>query len=130
MNEQITLTPYLRALLMKEICSRLDIVEYYQFILDAPFTRGIRNTFECCCPFCSACKASRVLKAFVVDKTAGKYFCTTCGAEGDFLTLLNKTRHLTLNAALEFLSKDLKSADERILKSRYTTDAICAGGWV
>jgi len=116
MNEQITLTPYLRALLMKEICSRLDIVEYFEYILDAPFTRGIRNTFEGACPFC------RGVKTFVAAKETGKYFCTTCSAEGDFLTLLNKTRHLTLNAALEFLSEYLKIADERILKSRYTTE--------
>jgi hypothetical protein len=123
-EDQITLTPYLRALLMEEICSRIDIVEYYQFILDAPFTRGIRNTFEGACPFC---KGNR---EFVINAHTGKYFCTTCGCEGDFLTLLNKTRHLTLDAALGFLSKDLKIADERILKSRYTTETACTGGWV
>ena len=118
MTDQITLTPYLRELLLEEICARLNIVEYYQFILNVPFTRGIRSTFEGGCPFC------RASQAFVIHADTGKYFCTACRQEGDFLMLMSRKYNRDLNITLEALTVYLKMADERRMKSRYVTGVM------
>jgi len=118
MTDRITLTPYLRGMLLEEICSRLNIVEYYQFVLGNPFTRGIRNNFEGDCPFCFS------IKTFVVDRGTGKYFCITCKSKGDFLTLLCEKEDRDLNAVLQVLTGYLKTADERQLEARYAKEVM------
>jgi phage/plasmid primase-like uncharacterized protein len=119
MTDQITLTPYLRAMLLKEICSRINIVEYYEFLLNAPLTKSIRNTFTGTCPFCSDAKA------FIMDKESGEYLCTSCNQNGDFLTLAGKKNNLSVNESLQVVTGYLGTAEERRLKSRYTVGEPC-----
>jgi DNA primase len=118
MTDQITLTPYLRALLLKEICSRIDIVEYYEFLLNAPLTKSIRNTFTGTCPFCSDAKA------FIIDKESGEYLCAACGQTGDFLTLVGKKHNLSVNSSLQVVTGYLGTAEEKRMKSRYTAEVL------
>ena len=117
MTDQITLTPYLRALLLKEICCRLDIVEYYEFLLNAPLTKSIRNTFTGTCPFCSD------KMSFIIDKESGEYLCAACSQNGDFLTLAGKKNNCGLNESLQTVAGYLGRAEERRAKSRYTAEA-------
>jgi hypothetical protein len=118
MNDSITLTPYMRELLLEEICSRINIIEYCQYILNAPFTQSIQNTFSGGCPYCAG------YQAFVINKATGKYFCISCRAEGDFFTLMCEKQCRDLNAALQVLTGCLKTAEAREQKSRYTREVM------
>ena len=119
MTDQITLTPYMRSLLLEEICKRLNIIEYCEYFLNAPFTQSIKNTFTGNCPYCAG------YMAFVINKSNGKYFCMTCKCEGDFLTLMCEKERRDLNATLQVLTGYLKTAEERKLRARYVIGDPC-----
>jgi hypothetical protein len=118
MTEQITLTPYMRSLLLEEICARLNIIEYCEYFLKRPLTQSIQNTFTGNCPYCAG------YMAFVINKSNGKYFCMSCKCEGDFLTLMCEKEHRDLNASLQVISGYLETAEERERKSRYTREVM------
>ena len=118
MIESITLTPYLRDLLLEVICERLNIVEYYEYLLNAPFTRSIRNTYTGDCPFCGASRT------FAVNKVTGEYYCLDCPQKGDIFKLMCEKERLTVNRAIEVFTGCLKVAEERQLKSRYSVEVM------
>jgi phage/plasmid primase-like uncharacterized protein len=106
MREKITLTPYMRALLLDEICRRTNIIDYCNFILKMNLEQCIKNTFTGDCPFCND------HQAFVINKATGKYFCINCRTEGDFLTLMSKKGNRDLNSTLQVLSGYLEKEEE------------------
>ena len=106
MTEKISLTPYMRNLLLEEICKRMDIIDYcscfYNFILKP----GIKNTFTGSCSFCSG------NQSFTINKATGKIFCCVCKREEDFLTLMSKKDGCDLNSTLQVLSGYLEKEEE------------------
>lgn len=106
-QDNITLTPYMRSLLLDEICRRMNIIDYCHYILHITLEQSIKNTFTGDCPFC------RGYQAFVINKSTGKYFCINCRVEGDFLTLMCKKDNNDLNSTLSVLSGYLKAEEKR-----------------
>ena len=107
MRDKITLTPYMRALLLDEICRRTNIIDYCNVILEMGLEQSIKNTFTGDCPFCSG------HQAFVINNSTGKYFCINCKTEGDFLTLMSKKECRDLNSTLQVLSGYLKAEEKQ-----------------
>jgi Fe2+ or Zn2+ uptake regulation protein len=107
MREKITLTPYMRALLLDEICRRMNIISYCHSILDISLEQSIQNTFTGDCPFCSG------HQSFVINKSTGKYFCINCRANEDFLALLVKKEGRDLNSTLQVLSGYLEKSEKQ-----------------
>jgi len=115
MNETITLSSYMRALLLEEICKRVNIIDYCKFFYHLTFKQRIKHTFTGDCPYCSG------HQAFAINNTTGKSYCTACRQENDFLTLMSTKENIDLNSTLNRLSGYLKSAEEH-------KKAACAGG--
>jgi hypothetical protein len=98
MKDTISLTPYMRALLLDEICRRTNIIEYCHYFLKMNLEQSIKSTFTGDCPYCSG------HQAFVINNSTGKYFCIHCREEGDFLTLMSRKENCDLNSTLHVLS--------------------------
>lgn len=109
-QEKITLAPYMRALLLKEICRRMDIISYCQNILNIPLKESIKGIFDGDCPFCND------LKTFGITKGTGKCFCNACKTKGDFLTLMCKMENYDLNSVLHMLTGYLRATETRKTK--------------
>ena len=116
MIEKINLTPYMRSLLLAEICKRMDIIDYcscfYNFILKP----DIKNIFTGNCPFCSGDQS------FTINKTTGKIFCCVCKKEEDFLTLMGQKEDRDLNNTLKVLTRYLETKEK--LKPKYSGGVI------
>ena len=110
-KNKISLTSYMRALLLDEICRRTNIIEYCQFMLKMTLEKSIKNTFTGDCPFCNG------HKAFAINKSTGKYFCSNCRENDDFLTLTVKMGGRDLNSTLHVLSGYIEKEEE--LKQAY-----------
>jgi hypothetical protein len=104
-RDKVSLTPYMRALLLDEICRRMNIINYCSSILNITLEQNIKNTFIGACPFCNDCDA------FVINKSTGKYLCVNCSTEGDFLSLMAKKEGRNLNSSLQVLSGYLEKAE-------------------
>jgi DNA primase len=116
MNETITLSSYMRALLLEEICRRMDIIDYCKYTHNLLFKRCIKNTYTGDCPFCSG------HQAFAINSTTGKIYCMACKQEGDFLVLMSKLENIDLNSTLNRLSGYLKGEEKR--KKAYAGGAV------
>jgi len=116
MMEKIRLTTYMRALLLEEICSRMDIISYCKYIYNLIFTKSTKHTFTGDCPFCSG------YKSFVINSVTGKSYCMACRKEEDFLTFMSIKERIDLNSTLQRLSGYLEGAEKR--------KKACVGGVV
>ena len=116
MTDKITLTPYMRALLVKEICRRMDIIEYSMRILYIYFERGTRDSYTGNCPYCFE------QDTFTLNKNTGRCYCRSCGNEGDFLGLMSHRKGQDLDSTLTMLTGYLEE------KKRWET--AYAGGVV
>jgi hypothetical protein len=106
MTEKIDLTPYVRALLLDEICRRMNIINYCKCTLNITLEQTITDIFIGDCPFCHG------QDAFAINKATGKYCCVNCDTEGDFFTLMSKTDGRDLNSTLQVLSGYLEKAEQ------------------
>jgi len=116
MNETITLSSYMRALLLEEICTRLDIIDYCKYFYHLTFKKCIKDTFTGDCPYCSG------HQAFALNSVTGKSYCMACKQEGDFLTLMSTKENIDLNSTLNRLSGYLKGEEKR--KKAYAGGAV------
>ena len=105
MTDKITLTSCMRALLLDEICRRMNIIDYCNCTLHITLEKNIKNIFLCDCPFCHD------QDAFAINKATGKYICVNCNTEGDFFTLMSKKDGHDLNSTLQVLSGYLEKAE-------------------
>jgi phage/plasmid primase-like uncharacterized protein len=105
-QDKISLSPYMRSLLLEEICKRMDIINYCKFFYHLTFKKCTKHTFTGDCPYCSG------RRAFAINSTTGKSYCTACRQESDFLTLMSTKENIGLNSTLNRLSGYLKSAEE------------------
>ena len=106
-QNKITLSLYMRALLLEEICKRMDIISYCKFFYNLIFKKSIKDTFTGDCPFCSG------HQSFAINSTTGKSYCMVCKKEEDFLTLMSIKERIDLNSTLHRLSGYLEGAEKR-----------------
>jgi DNA primase len=106
MIDTVILSPYMRGLLLEEICRRMDIIEYCKYVYNHTFKQSIKNTYTGDCPFCSG------YQSFVINSTTGKSYCMSCGKEEDFLSLMSIKEKIDLNSTLNRLSGYIE-ADEK-----------------
>ena len=96
----------MRALLLTEICRRMDIIDYCIRWLYIHLDPGLRDTWTAAyCPYCGK------KDVFHLDKNTGKYFCISCGKEGDFLGLMSDKKRNDLTGTLFNLTGYLQQAD-------------------
>ena len=106
-QNKMTLSPYMRSLLLKEICRRIDIIDYCHYWFHLTFKKSIKDTFTGDCPFCSG------KKSFAINSITGKSYCMICRKEKDFLTLMSTKDRIDLNSTLHRLSGYLEGAEKR-----------------
>ena len=116
MIEMISLTSYMRDLLLEEICSRMDIIEYCKYFYHLTFTQSLKDTYTGDCPFC------RARNSFAINKVTGKSYCLACGKERDFLALMSKRDGRDLNGTLQVLTGYLEAKKEA--KPAYSGGAL------
>jgi phage/plasmid primase-like uncharacterized protein len=116
MKDTISLTSYMRALLLAEICRRMDIIEYCKqtFALKLNHFKG--SVYKGNCPFC------RQKDVFLLSKKTGRYSCTYCKYVSDFLHLVEISKNYNLNETLAYISEYLEKAEE--LEAAYTGGVI------
>jgi hypothetical protein len=107
MNEHVTLSPYMRGLLLTEICRRMDIIGYCRYEFHMTLTRNIRDTYTGDCPWCEG------HESFVINEMTGKSYCMGCRKEEDFLSLLQAKHNDSLTNILSMLTGCVKAEDER-----------------
>jgi phage/plasmid primase-like uncharacterized protein len=105
MTGKITLTPYMRDLLLDEVCRRMDIIDYCNCSLHITLELNIKDIFIGECPFCND------RDSFAINKATGKYCCVNCDTEGDFFTLMSKKDGRDLDSTLQVLSGCLEKAE-------------------
>ena len=105
MSEKLTLNPYMRTLLLKEICRRMDIADYCRYLHNITFTENIQNTLTGDCPYCGG------HQSFVINEVTGRSFCMACRDEGDLLALLCHLEGRDLTSIQDFLTGYLQEAE-------------------
>jgi len=107
MSEPAVLSPYMRGLLLKEICNRISIIDYCRYSLHISLTKNIRDTFTGDCPYCKG------HESFVINEVTGRIYCMGCRKEEDFLALAQTKWGESLTSTLDMLTGYVKGADER-----------------
>jgi len=107
MSEPVILSPYMRGLLLKEICRRISIIDYCRYSLHISLTKNIRDTFTGDCPYCEG------HESFVINEVTGRIYCMACRKEEDFLALAQTNYGYSLTSTLDMLTGYVKGADER-----------------
>jgi DNA primase len=107
MKEHITLSPFMRGLLLREICRRMDIIEYCQHQFHMSLTKNIRDTYTGDCPWCEG------HESFVINEVTGQSYCMGCGKEADFFSLLQAKHNDSLTTILSRLTGCVQAEDER-----------------
>jgi phage/plasmid primase-like uncharacterized protein len=101
----ITLTPCMRSLLLEGICGHIDIISYCNHFYETSLKQERQNDYTGDCPFCGG------PRSFTINKETGRYICTTCGEQGDFLTLINIKNDQDLTSTLHFLTGYMEEAE-------------------
>jgi phage/plasmid primase-like uncharacterized protein len=116
MKDAISLTSYMRALLLDEICRRMDIIEYCKQTFAIKLNHFKGSAYKSNCPFC------RQKDVFLLSKKTGRYSCTCCKHVSDFLDLVAFSKKYDLNDTLAYISEYLEKAEEP--ETAYTGGAI------
>lgn len=106
-RNKITLPPFIRNLLLEEICKRIDIIDYCDYWYHLTFKKCIDHTYTGDCPYCSG------YQSFVINSTTGKSYCMACKKEEDFLVLMSIKERIDLNSTLHRLSGYLEGTENR-----------------
>ena len=97
---------YMRALLLGEICSRLDIIKYLNFFLKLNFKQTTGTTYKGICPWCSE------KESLLCNQINGTCGCESCGEKADFFDMITKQWEYDLGFTLKLLSWQFKKAEE------------------
>jgi glutaredoxin len=106
MTEKISLTPYIRALLLEEICSRMDIIEYCKQTFHLKLNHFKGSCYKGKCPFC------RHKNVSLLSKKTGHFSCPHCKKVSDFLHIIAAYKDYDLNETLAYISDYLEKAEE------------------
>jgi len=111
MRESVVLSPYLRGLLLKEICRHVSIINYCKYRLQMSLTKNIRDTYTGDCPYCGG------HESFVINEATGRIYCMGCRKEEDFISLVQANYDDSLTSTLDMLTGYLEEADARRKKA-------------
>ena len=116
MSEKATLPPFLRKLLLIEICSRIDITRYCTMRLGVYLQIGMRDFYSGFCPYCWK-------KGYHVNNKTGSCFCAACSKKSDFIELLGDKKGLDFSGTLAFLNDLLEEVEKQ--QVTYSGGAPC-----
>ena len=111
MSEPVVLSPYMRGLLVKEICNHINIINYCRYTLHISLTKNIRDTYTGDCPYCKG------HESFVINEATGKIYCMGCRKEEDFLDLAQTNYGYSLTSTLDMLTGYAEEVDKRRKKA-------------
>jgi hypothetical protein len=110
MKESRTTTPelphYMRALLLGEICNRLDIITYLNYFLKLDFKQTTGTVCKGTCPWCGE------TGSLLCSRINGTCCCESCGKKADFFDIITKHWGFDFSFTLKLLSLQLKKAGE------------------
>ena len=100
------LVPCMRALLLKQVASRLDITGYCNSFLHLELKQTNKAIYKGSCPWCGK------KEVFFCHKEAGTCICESCETIADFFDIITTHWKLDLSFALNLLALQLKKAAE------------------
>jgi hypothetical protein len=105
--DQKTLTPScIRALLLKQVTSRMDIISYCNHFLHLELKQTNGIVYKGSCPWCGK------KEVFFCHKTAGTCICESCETIADFFDIMTTHWKLDVSFALCLLARQIKKAAE------------------
>ena len=96
----------IRALLLKEVASRMDITGYCNYFLNLELKQTNGTVYKGSCPWCGK------KEVFFCHKEAGTCICESCETIADFFDIITKHWKLDVSFALHLLALQLKKAAE------------------
>jgi hypothetical protein len=106
LRDTVTLAPWMRTILLEEICRRFHIINYCNHFFNLDLKQmdgaGHRGT----CPWC--CKK----EVFMCNKTTGTCYCESCGILADFFDIITKHWNFDLSFSLKLVAWQLEKATE------------------
>jgi hypothetical protein len=101
-----SLAPCMRALLLKQVTSRMDITGYCNHFLHLELKQTNRTVYKGSCPWCGK------KEVFFCHKEAGTCICESCETIADFFDIITTHWKLDVSFALDLLALQLKKAAE------------------
>lgn len=98
------LVPYMRALLLEQVTSRLDIIKYCNSFLYLELKQAIEPVYKGICPWCGK------TEVFCCHKTAGTCYCESCETMADFFDIITKHWNFDFSFSLDLLALELEKA--------------------
>jgi hypothetical protein len=99
-----SLAPCMRALLLKQVTSRMDITGYCNHFLHLELKQTNRTVYKGSCPWCGK------KEVFFCHKEAGTCICESCETIADFFDIITTHWRIDLSFALNLLALQLKKA--------------------
>ena len=99
-----SLAPCMLALLLKQIASRINIINYCNSFLNLELKQTNGAVYKGSCPWCGK------KEVFFCHKTAGTCFCESCETIADFFDII--TEHWDLSLFLNLLARRLENSAE------------------
>jgi len=97
---------YMRALLLGEICNRLNIIKYCNHFLKLELKQTTGTVYKGSCPWCGE------KESLLCNQINGICTCVSCGIKADFFDIITKHWEYDLSFTLKLLSQQLKKAGE------------------
>lgn len=101
-----SLAPCMRALLLKQVTSRMDIINYCNYFLNLELKQTKGTVYKGSCPWCGK------KEVFCCHKTAGTCYCESCETMADFFDIITKHWNFDLSFSLNLLAWQLEKATE------------------
>ena len=118
-----SLTPScIRALLLKQVTSRLEITGYCNYFLNLELKQTNGAAYRGTCPWCGK------REVFCCHKEAGTCYCESCETMADFFDIITTHWKLDVSFALNLLALQLKKAAESAQELPARAGTCKAGG--
>ena len=115
LNEVETLPPFLRKLLLREICRCMDITRYCTMELGLYLAGEMRDFYSGFCPYCWK------KNAYLLHKKTGLFVCRACRKKSDFIAFLGERKGYDTSQALSFLNDYLEEAEKNQVTYTFNT---------
>lgn len=97
---------YMKNIFLKEVCSRLDIINYCNYFLNLELKQTNGTVYKGSCPWCGK------KEVFFCHKTAGTCYCESCETIADFFDIITTHWNLDLSLLLNLLAWQLENSAE------------------
>ena len=105
-QDTISIAPCMRAMLVKRVSSRMDIIKYCNSFLNLELKLINRAVYKGSCPWCGK------KEVFFCYKTAGTCCCDSCKIIGDFFDIITIHWNFDLSFSLNLLAWQLEKSAE------------------